>query len=161
MRPGPTVERKKNIDLEYEVAPGLPLATQDQGKLEQILNNLLSNAIKFTPDGGRINVTAHRDRRNDLRLTVADTGVGINESEQVLVFEEVPPGNNRTDRRQCDDSRVLGHGLGAVDCPANCVGYWAETSRWRVNSEGKRVYRASPLEAHRDAQDRIAPGRRA
>ncbi|MCH8839768.1 MAG: HAMP domain-containing protein, partial [Planctomycetes bacterium] len=86
------LSEKKNIDLEYEFAPDLPFMTQDQGKIEQILNNLLSNAIKFTPDGGRINVVAHRDRRGDLRLTVFDTGVGISESEQVLVFEKFRQG---------------------------------------------------------------------
>ena len=46
------LSQKKNIDLEYEVAPGLPPMRLDQGKIVQILNNLLSNAIKFTPDGG-------------------------------------------------------------------------------------------------------------
>jgi len=86
------LSEKKNIDLEYEFAPDLPFMTQDQGKIEQILNNLLSNAIKFTPDGGRINVVVHRDRRGDLRLTVFDTGVGISESEQVLVFEKFRQG---------------------------------------------------------------------
>ncbi len=95
---------KKNIDLACEIAPDLPVMLQDQGKIEQILNNLLSNAIKFTPDGGRIDVEAHRDQRGDLRLTVTDTGVGISESEQVLVFEKfrqgttVMPGGNAMTR---------------------------------------------------------------
>ncbi|MCH2113768.1 MAG: ATP-binding protein [Pirellulales bacterium] len=95
---------KKNIDLEYENAPGLPPMRQDQGKIEQILNNLLSNAIKFTPDGGRIHVATHRDSRGDLRISVADTGVGISESEQMLVFEKfrqgttVLPGGNAMTR---------------------------------------------------------------
>ena len=38
---------------------------QDQGKVQQILNNLLSNAIKFTPEGGRIVITAARDAEGD------------------------------------------------------------------------------------------------
>ena len=41
----------------------LPELRQDQGKVQQILNNLLSNAIKFTPEGGRIVVSAARARR--------------------------------------------------------------------------------------------------
>ncbi len=53
----PLTERK-NIDLEIEIEPDLPEMFQDQGKVQQILNNLLSNAIKFTPEGGRIVVTA-------------------------------------------------------------------------------------------------------
>lgn len=98
------LSERKNIDLEYEVTPGLPPVRLDQGKIVQVLNNLLSNAIKFTPDGGRINITVLRDVQGDLRLTVADTGVGISESEQQLVFEKfrqgttVMPGGNAMTR---------------------------------------------------------------
>ena len=106
------LSEKKNIDLDYEVAPGLPLATQDQGKIEQILNNLLSNAIKFTPDGGRISVSAHRDRRDDLRLTVSDTGVGISESEQVLVFEKFRQGTTVLTVGNAMTREYSGTGLG-------------------------------------------------
>ncbi len=98
------LSEKKNIDLDYEIAPGLPTMRQDQSKIVQILNNLLSNAIKFTPDGGRINIKVHREAQGDLRLSVADTGVGISESEQQLVFEKfrqgttVMPGGNAMTR---------------------------------------------------------------
>ena len=86
--------------------------TQDQGKLEQILNNLLSNAIKFTPEGGRINVTAIRDERGDLRLTVTDTGVGISESEQVLVFEKFRQGTTVLAGGNAMTREYSGTGLG-------------------------------------------------
>ncbi|MGI9428078.1 MAG: ATP-binding protein [Bythopirellula sp.] len=98
------LSQQKNIDLEYEVTPGLPPMRLDKGKIVQILNNLLSNAIKFTPDGGRINITVRRDDQGELRLTVADTGVGISDSEQQLVFEKfrqgttVLPGGNAMTR---------------------------------------------------------------
>ena len=52
---------KKNIDLDATRRPTLPPLRQDQAKVQQILNNLLSNAIKFTPEGGRIVVSAERD----------------------------------------------------------------------------------------------------
>lgn len=106
------LSEKKNIDLEYEVASDLPPMIQDQGKIEQILNNLLSNAIKFTPEGGRINVAAHRDRRGDLRLTVSDTGVGINESEQVLVFEKFRQGTTVLSVGNAMTREYSGTGLG-------------------------------------------------
>ncbi|HJQ80246.1 MAG TPA: ATP-binding protein [Lacipirellulaceae bacterium] len=79
---------KKNIDLDCGASPSLPPLRQDQAKVQQILNNLLSNAIKFTPDGGRIMVGAQRDDQGDLRLTVADTGIGISVDDQQLVFEK-------------------------------------------------------------------------
>jgi signal transduction histidine kinase len=88
------LSEKKNIDLDCEIEPALPLMRQDSNKVEQILNNLLSNAIKFTPDGGRITVAVKRDRRGDLRLSVTDTGVGISEEEQGVVFEKFRQGSN-------------------------------------------------------------------
>jgi signal transduction histidine kinase len=57
-------------------------------KIRQILNNLLSNAIKFTPEGGRIDVRAERDEWDRLVLQVVDTGVGIAEEDQVIIFEK-------------------------------------------------------------------------
>jgi len=53
--------------------------------LKQALYNLVSNAVKFTPPGGRITLAARRE--GDLvRLSVADTGIGIPEAEQRRVF---------------------------------------------------------------------------
>lgn len=98
------LSEQKNIDLEYDIPPGLPPMKLDRGKMIQILNNLLSNAIKFTPDGGRINIKVSRDEQGDLRMAVIDTGVGISESEQQLVFEKfrqgttVMPGGNAMTR---------------------------------------------------------------
>ncbi len=106
------LSERKNIDLVCEIAPGLPLVLQDQGKIEQILNNLLSNAIKFTPDGGRIDVRAWRDQRGDLRLSVADTGVGINESEQILVFEKFRQGTTVLPGGDAMTREYSGTGLG-------------------------------------------------
>ncbi len=103
---------KKHIELDCEIAPDLPPILQDRGKIEQILNNLLSNAVKFTPDGGRIHVTAHQDRRGDLRLMVADTGVGISESEQVAVFEKFRQGASALAGGDALKREYSGSGLG-------------------------------------------------
>ncbi len=78
----------KNIDLVVNVNKSLPAVYQDQAKIQQILTNLLSNAIKFTPEGGRIEVTADHDNSGRLVLTVADTGVGIAEEDRDIIFEK-------------------------------------------------------------------------
>jgi signal transduction histidine kinase len=83
-----SLTEEKNIDLNVHIAAGLPTLFQDQNKVQQILNNLLSNAIKFTPEGGRIDVSARRDERGMLELTVADTGVGIAEEDREVIFEK-------------------------------------------------------------------------
>ena len=106
------LSEKKNIDLEYETAPGLSSMKQDQGKIEQILNNLLSNAIKFTPDGGRIQVKTLQDSLGDLRLSVSDTGVGISESEQALVFEKFRQGTSVLAGGNAMTREYSGTGLG-------------------------------------------------
>ncbi len=106
------LSERKNIDLECEIAPGLSPVAQDQGKLEQVINNLLSNAIKFTPDGGRIDVRVWRDGQDQLRLVVADTGVGISESEQLLVFEKFRQGTTVLPSGNAMTREYSGTGLG-------------------------------------------------
>jgi signal transduction histidine kinase len=69
-----------------------------------VLLNLLSNALKFTPEGGRIDVSA-REQDGTAEIAVADTGVGIAPEDQEAVFEEF---------RQVGtaDKKVEGTGLG-------------------------------------------------
>jgi signal transduction histidine kinase len=59
----------------------------DQRKVKQILLNLLSNAVKFTPDGGRVDISARREQ-DVVVIAVRDTGVGIAPDDQQAVFEE-------------------------------------------------------------------------
>src|SRR5262249_23511552 len=80
-------------------------------KVQQILNNLLSNAIKFTPEGGRIVVSAQRGG-NDLVLKVADTGVGIAEEDQVAVFEKFRQGKSVLKGGDAMTRECCGAGLG-------------------------------------------------
>ncbi len=79
---------KKNINLEIELDPALPEMRQDQARLQQVLNNLLSNAIKFTPEGGRIKISARRASGEQLVLQVSDTGVGIAEEYIDTIFQK-------------------------------------------------------------------------
>ena len=58
----------------------------DPLRLQQLLRNLLANAIRFSPEGGRIDLTA-RHGENDVRLDVADHGPGIPPAEVESIFE--------------------------------------------------------------------------
>jgi signal transduction histidine kinase len=73
-------ERAQKSGVGLEILPGgeLPLLVADKRLLKQILLNLLSNAIKFTSAGGRVTVKAALDAKGGLRITVADTGIGMN-----------------------------------------------------------------------------------
>jgi signal transduction histidine kinase len=79
--------QQHGIVLGQQVDSQLGEITADERKFKQILVNLLSNAVKFTPDGGRIDVTAHRKEDNVL-IAVHDTGIGIAPEDQAAVFEE-------------------------------------------------------------------------
>ena len=107
----PLTERK-NIDLEGCVDADLPPMHQDQARVQQILNNLLSNAIKFTPEGGRITVTARRDPSNFLVLTVRDTGVGIAPEDQLTIFEKFRQGRTAMPSGDAMTREYSGSGLG-------------------------------------------------
>ncbi len=100
----PMAENKK-IELEGDWPEGMPVARQDPVKLQQVLQNLLSNAIKFTPRGGTVSLDA-RVHEGKLVMEVSDTGVGIAEEEQELVFEKFRQGGNPLTREHA------GTGLG-------------------------------------------------
>jgi len=103
---------KKNIDLNTEIQADLPPLFQDQARVQQILNNLLSNAIKFTPEGGRILVTAQRNERSELVLRVVDTGVGITAEDQQLIFEKFRQGRTAMPGGDAMTREYSGTGLG-------------------------------------------------
>jgi signal transduction histidine kinase len=107
-----SLTEKKNIDLETDIETDLPKLRQDQAKLQQIVNNLLSNAIKFTPEGGRIVVTARRDTIGDLILQVADTGVGVAEEDRTRIFEKFRQGQSVTPAGDALTREYSGTGLG-------------------------------------------------
>jgi signal transduction histidine kinase len=64
----------------------VPTVEGEEVRLAQLLDNLISNAIKFTPAGGAVDVTLGAVN-GSIRIEVSDTGIGIEESEQPLVFE--------------------------------------------------------------------------
>src|SRR5207245_1986512 len=85
---------KKGIDLSLDVSPDTGRVEADERKVKQVLFNLLTNAVKFTPDGGRVIVSA---RRNDghVEVAVQDTGVGIAAEDIGKVFEEFGQAKNQ------------------------------------------------------------------
>jgi PAS domain S-box-containing protein len=104
-----TLANKKNIRLEFEAMPDLPSLFADEAKFKQVMYNLLSNAIKFTPDGGKVFVTAAIQNSTSadaspagesLRVAVTDTGIGIKVSDQERVFKEFEQVDSSYGRQQ-------------------------------------------------------------
>ncbi|MDX1933333.1 MAG: PAS domain S-box protein [Capsulimonadales bacterium] len=92
---------KKNITLEVDIPGDLPVIIADQAKFKQIIYNLVSNAIKFTPDGGKVTITARAtDENRTLQVAVKDTGIGIKPEDQERVFREFEQVDNSYARQQ-------------------------------------------------------------
>lgn len=78
--------RQAAVEVRIDAEPELPAILGDPAKLRQVVDNLLSNAVKFTPAGGAIRVSIARRPSGGLRLSVADTGIGIDKRELPKVF---------------------------------------------------------------------------
>lgn len=76
----PRVSEKGQV-LEVKVTPELPALMLDERRVKQVLINLLSNAHKFTPAGGRIVLVVAGNRNNSVSFAVADSGIGMNETQ--------------------------------------------------------------------------------
>jgi signal transduction histidine kinase len=97
--------RERNIAINEELPPQLPFLTQRE-RMRSIVLNLLSNAIEYNREGGTVRLAAERDN-GTLRLTVTDTGQGINPEQLPQVFEPFYRGGNG----RGDDPEHLGLGL--------------------------------------------------
>src|SRR5262249_30085960 len=101
----PAAEAKK-IEVSCSFNSAIAPTWGDPARLQQCIWNLLSNAIKFTPEGGRVQVTLHREQ-DRVEITVADNGIGIRPEFLPFVFDRFRQGETATTR----PSGGLGLGL--------------------------------------------------
>ena len=87
-----TVEPMLNNDVHLisDVPANIASLYSDPEKLRQILLNLLGNAVKFT-DHGEIRISASQENGN-FKLTIADTGIGIDQADISRIFDEFDRG---------------------------------------------------------------------
>ena len=83
--------RGKPVELRNEVPKDFPPVEGDENRLIQVLNNLVGNAIKFTSKG-RVSVTVS-SVGDEAQVAVSDTGIGIPEDKQSLIFQEFEQGD--------------------------------------------------------------------
>jgi two-component system, OmpR family, phosphate regulon sensor histidine kinase PhoR len=77
---------RKRILLEIDVPAHLPLVHGDASLLRDVVQNLLDNAVQYTPEGGRVRISAHASSREAV-VSVDDTGIGIPLADQERIFE--------------------------------------------------------------------------
>ena len=97
-------EKKQKLVLNLPAV--LPTINIDGRRLKQVLINLLSNAHKFTPEGGRIVVTAASGADETVSVSVQDTGIGMT-AEQIVVALK-PFGQVRSSRTRSQEGTGLG-----------------------------------------------------
>ncbi|MBB3018219.1 HAMP domain-containing protein/signal transduction histidine kinase/DNA-binding response OmpR family regulator [Microvirga lupini] len=100
------VAEERKLHFQVEVDPKLPLAIRtDSKRLQQVLRNLLSNAFKFTERGG-VTLQIGSAEGSPLRagsqwiaMSVTDTGIGIPEDKQRIIFEAFQQADGTTSRK--------------------------------------------------------------
>ncbi|MEW6661114.1 MAG: ATP-binding protein [Bacillota bacterium] len=98
---------RKKIDLQSNVGRDLPRLFVDCSRARQVLINLVGNALKFTPEGGRVNIEATLSPgRDQVIISVEDTGCGIAEADMGIIFEAYRQG------REAEKCEAKGTGLG-------------------------------------------------
>jgi signal transduction histidine kinase len=93
---------KKRLSFAAAIEPGLPPVIADREKLAAVIENLVINAIKFTPEGGRITLSAARGGgpgRATADIAVADTGIGIPEDQVSRIFNRFHQVDGTSTRR--------------------------------------------------------------
>jgi two-component system, OmpR family, sensor histidine kinase KdpD len=76
-----------NREVELKMAADLPRVRIDKQRIVEVIRHLLENAVKYSPAGTPIRVTAERAGQN-VCVTIADQGPGIDDFEQLLIFEK-------------------------------------------------------------------------
>jgi PAS domain S-box-containing protein len=100
---------KSNLTVTTKLGPDLVALRTDRHKVKQVLVNLLGNALKFTP-AGTVTLRAEMVRPKMITLAVSDTGIGIAEADQSVIFDDFRQVDN-TPRRAYG-----GTGLGLSIC---------------------------------------------
>lgn len=92
------VAKSKSINYNIAFEKGLPAEIEiDRFRTDQIIKNLLSNAFKFTPNNGEVKISFSL-QDEDLKIEVSDTGIGIPEQKQKLIFEAFQQADGSTSR---------------------------------------------------------------
>ncbi|MBI4436363.1 MAG: hypothetical protein HY590_02980 [Candidatus Omnitrophica bacterium] len=131
--------KEKGIQLSFETVPDVLPVEVDRDLFLQVLSNLVNNAIKFTPQGGKIRVTARAQDEHFVCIVVEDNGPGMRREDQGKLFgkfQQIVDENGR---------KTGGTGLGLAICKA-IVG--AHGGKIWVESElgkGSRFYFTIPI----------------
>jgi len=99
----------KKIDIEYDISGDLMISA-DINMIKVIMRNLVTNAVKFTPEGGKVQISAWASTENNICISVKDSGIGMNAG----LIENLFRLDGNTSRK--GTSGELSTGLGLIIC---------------------------------------------
>ncbi|RKG85896.1 PAS domain-containing protein [Corallococcus sp. CA049B] len=138
----PIIARSK-LTVDTRLDEGLPGVWSDRQKVKQIVLNLLSNALKFTHEGGVHVAAEYQNGTGTVAISVKDTGIGIDVSNQEKIFE---------DFQQVDSSPTRaygGTGLGLSICRRLAAMLGGRVSLQSVPGQGSTFTLHFPRRARR------------
>jgi two-component system phosphate regulon sensor histidine kinase PhoR len=89
---------EKNLQVEINVMEDIPGIKGNRFLLEQMLINLIDNAVKYTPERGRVTISAYSEDSN-INLEISDTGIGIPKENLNRIFERFYRVDNTRSRK--------------------------------------------------------------
>jgi signal transduction histidine kinase len=117
--------QQKQVELALDAPANLPDVLADPDRMAQVLDNLVANALRYTPENGRIQLSA-RQKNHAIQLKVQDSGPGMDATELVHVFDRFYRGDKARQRHEG------GSGLGLAIAKSIVVTHngriWAESA---------------------------------
>jgi len=154
--------KERQIQLETNIIGNLPEVQADGERIEQVLINLIHNAVKFTPEGGKIILSAECGMNDEARkslmkrdpamahtldqhesvviIRVHDTGIGITDEDLPRVFErffkarELPTRGKHTENARNEKGTGLGLAISRYIIEAHRGNIWAESQLGRSST---------------------------
>ncbi|MCB9008773.1 MAG: HAMP domain-containing protein [Ardenticatenaceae bacterium] len=117
--------QQKQIRLALNVSANLPEVLADPDRLAQVLDNLLTNALRYTPENGRIHLSATQTT-TAVQLKVQDSGPGMNAAELAHVFDRFYRGDKS--RQRHEGSSGLGLAIARSIVESHNGRIWAESA---------------------------------
>ncbi len=114
----------KSLHIVRDIPSDLPPVLADPERIRQVLINLLDNAIKYTPDHGKLLISALHRKTQEVQVSVSDDGPGIPSDAQDRIFDD----RFRLQR----DADKEGYGIGLALCrrivQAHCGRIWVDST---------------------------------
>ena len=126
--------QQKQITIELPSQPPNLFVSGDRDRLGRLFTNLVSNAIAYTPNGGKVEITA-QPISSQIQVQIKDTGLGIPEAELSQIFERFyryQPQKSSKSSSKSVNSSTSGSGLGLAIAKAI-----ADSHQGQINVESK------------------------